>query len=518
MDSDSKKDHMRESVIGATTGQQVERYGRAASEFIKGYRGTFDEDGNLVKKGLKQVAEGKVNKGFKYQNLKQQAGFAAEVDYVNRTNADNIINRSNNRVARSNDVGRGNDQVYDVIVVDVKGNPVLNGQDPQWGAQMKFCGAYQTKEEIVKSSENTVNKLAGKKWDKYRGHDVLVPKEQYEYAKKYALEQAEILEKQALIEQQKGNIEKAKQLKEQAEKYKQISKDIKNSGISSREAMFLREHPKLATAKHVVETAHRSGMEEAKGAAIVSGAISVSQNVVCVMRGDKEITEALQDTAIDVAKGSALGYISGASDTAIRGFMAASKNKTIVAFSKTSLPGMVASVTLQVGKSLKSYLDGEIDCIELVEELGEKGTGMLASSVGAAIGTTVFPGIGTIIGGMLGYMVSSSIYTAAMQVLQDSRRARENYAAVSAIVDASIEAMKKQRMELEQALEIYFTSREIEFKKGFHEIEEAIRNHNLDLFTEGVNRIVIKLGRELQFRGFEEFDDFMNNDTTALVL
>lgn len=48
---------------------------------------------------------------------------------------------------------------------------------------MKFCGKFGTPEEIRISSENLVDKMSGDKWERYRGNDVLVPKEQFVIAK-----------------------------------------------------------------------------------------------------------------------------------------------------------------------------------------------------------------------------------------------------------------------------------------------------------------------------------------------
>lgn len=154
----------------------------------------------------------------------------------------------------------------------------------------------------------------------------------------------------------------------------------------------LREHPKLATAKYVAKTAHHSGVEQAKAVAVISAAISTSKNIVCVMRGEKEIKDALKDVAIDTVGGSTSAYIIGASDTAIRGFMASSKNSIFVNLSKTNLPATIATVGVQVGKSLIRYANGEIDAIQLVEELGEKGTGLLQQAGEEQLGQLSFQG------------------------------------------------------------------------------------------------------------------------------
>lgn len=498
-----------DSTIGAATTENVERFGRAASEYIKGYKGTSEANGDIIRKGLKQVSESKVHPDYHYSNIKQQAGFSAEIHYVDKTNAENVINRTNIRVHRSNDIGRGNDPQFDILSVDDSGNPT-------WGAQMKFYGKFETPEEIKKSSEELVRKMTKDDWERYRGNDVLIPKEQYEVAKKYAEDKARELSEQAEKLREQGNIEKADLLDQNAEKYHQVSRDLKDSGITTKEAIFLREHPQLATAKYVLETAHRSGLENAKSAAIISVAISTAQNVTSLIRGDKRVGEAVKDVAKDTTAGAATAYVIGASDTAIRGFMAASQNSVFVNLSKSNMPAMIATATVQVGKSLIRYAKGEIDSLELVEELGEKGTGMMAASFGAAVGTAIIPVIGTVVGGMVGYLASSSIYNACMQTLRDERLSYERRNRIHAIATAAIEAMDKQGNELLNLVDNFYSNRGKIFLESLSMLEVARSNENIELFTQGLNKIAVEMGGVLQFKSFTEFDSFMNDKATIL--
>lgn len=507
---DKKKQHsgLVDSVIGAATTENVERYGRAASEYLKGYKGTLDENGDIIRKGLKQVSESKVNPDFEYQNIKQQAGFSAEIHYVDKTNAENIINKNDTRIHRSNDIGRGNDPQFDILSVDEAGNP-------SWGAQMKFCGKFGTPEEIQQSSQNLVDKMSGDKWERYRGNDVLIPKEQYEIAKQYAEEKAKNLSEQADKFRNEGKLEKADLLEQKAANYRQVSEDLKDSGITSKEAIFFREHPQLATAKYVMETAHRSGLENAKSAAVVAAAISTAKNVTGLIRGEKDAAEAAKAVAKDTASGAANAYVIGAADTAIRGFMATSQNSIFVNLSKTNTPAMIATATVQVGKSLISYAKGEINSIELVEELGEKGTGMMAASFGAAVGTLVFPGVGTVVGGMVGYLSSSTIYQACMQTLKEEWLSYERRNQIHAIATAAMESMDKQGEELLQLIDQFYAERYQVFSESLSMLENSRDTNNLELFTESLSKIAIEMGGALQFKNFDEFNNFMSDKNTV---
>lgn len=515
---EKKKEHsgLSDSVIGATTTENIERFGRAASEYIKGYKGNIDETGKVIKKGLKQIAESKIHPDNVYRNIKQQAGFSAEVHYVNKSNAESIINRKEIRISRSNDVGLGNDPKIDVLAVDIDGNPIIINGQPLWSAQMKFCGKFDTPEQIQASSKKIAKELASDKWAKYRGNKVLVPSEQYETIKKYAEEEAKKLTKKASEFRKAGNFEKANLLEEKAKIFNQIAKNVTDSGITSKEAIFLRKHPKLATAKYVTQTAHRAGIEQAKAAAIISSVISTSKNIICLMRGEKEIKGVLKDIAVDTATGSATAYIIGAGDTAIRGFMASSKKSIFVNLSKTNLPATIATVVLQVSKSLLRYAKGEIDSIQLIEEIGEKGTGAIVASWMGAVGTVIFPGVGTAIGAMIGYMTCSTIYGAAMQVLHEEQISVERRSRISAIATAAIESMDSQRKILEKMISEFYSNREILFQQSFQLIDLAIKNDNLEQFTEGLSKIAIEMGKALQFKNFDEFNNFMLDKNMVL--
>jgi hypothetical protein len=507
---ENKKEHsgFSDSVIGAQTTEAVERYGRAASEYIKGYKGNV-VNGVLVKKGLKQVSDSRVHPDYIKQNLKQQAGFSAEIDYVNQKNAKNIINKKRTRFYRSNDIGRGNDPQIDILSVDEYGNPSN-------GAQMKFCGKFSTPAEISESSKQLVNKMTGKKWTKYRGTKVLVPKEQYEIAKKYAEDTAKKLSDKADQFRSKGNIDKANLLDEKATKYLQVSKDLENSGISSKEALFIRKHPRLATAKHVAKTAHRSGMENAKNAAVISAVISSAQNITSVFRGEKKTVDAAKDVVKDTGAGMVTAYAIGAGDTAIRGMLASNKTQVLQNLSKSNIPAMLATASVQVGKSLVRYSKGEIDSLELAQELGEKGTGMMAASFGVAVGTAFLPGIGTVVGGMVGYMASSTIYSSCMQVLREEKLSFERRKKINKIAMAAMDAMETQGEELLQLIDQFYENRYKVFSDSLMTIHSAGLDNSIERFTEGLNQIAIEMGKSLKFKNFNEFDHFMLDEKTTL--
>lgn len=122
-----------------------------------------------MKRSLKSISKSKVGPEYKDQNLKQQAGFSAEVKAAARDSAEAIINHSDKKTVRTDDlqrqtdmrgrsVGGTNDQLFDLVETDASGI-IVEGT----ARQVKFIGG---------TPEECATKLLGTKFDKYRDNDV----------------------------------------------------------------------------------------------------------------------------------------------------------------------------------------------------------------------------------------------------------------------------------------------------------------------------------------------------------
>ena len=125
--SDSDKEEITKDIIRTTTAlsasETVNRFGSANAEFIKGYTGTDKETGQIFSKGLEKIFTHKINDNPEKAaaNIKQQAGFSAEVATTSRDNAEAIINRSEIRTSRSDDLpqyGKNHNIVDRVQILD----------------------------------------------------------------------------------------------------------------------------------------------------------------------------------------------------------------------------------------------------------------------------------------------------------------------------------------------------------------------------------------------------------------
>ncbi|MGI6110546.1 MAG: hypothetical protein ACOYB8_11995 [Eubacteriaceae bacterium] len=445
-----------------------------------------------------------MNPDYKRQNIKQQSGFSAEVKETANANAEKIINGDSTRKVRSDDLNRVNDQVYDHFEVDANGN-IITGS----GSQMKFVGS---------SPEEAFKKLNSPKYQKYLDNDAKldVPSDYYDGIMAEADKKIADLQKQLDNQRKAGNTETSAKLEKQLDNCKKLKKNLRKSSVSNKEAIFAREHPGLSTAKDIGKISHRAGVETAKSSAMVGGSISIIKNVVAMVQGDVEPDEAIRNVAIDTGSSTLVGYGTGFVGSAVKGCMQNSGSEMVRTLSSTNLPAIIVSVTISTGKTLNRYRNGEINGLECFEELGQEGTGMLSSSMFAAIGQAAIPipVVGALIGGMLGYALASSSYGMLLDSLKAADLAHNERIRIEKECEEHIQMIREYRQCTEQIINDYLLSNIQVFHDSFDSIKESLDIGDVDGFITGANSISEALGREVQFHSMDEFDALMNSDQT----
>lgn len=216
-------DILKAGLAGASY-DTVQRFGAAIKEHLVAYSGVDNESGKVLKKSLKDISKYKLSPDYKEANIKQQAGFSAEVKSTARANAEKIIGRETSRRIRTDDIGRINDQICDTIGIDQFGNEIIGS-----GAQLKFVG---------NNAEEAFNKLISKDYKKYRdaGVKLEVPSDYYDDIIKKADEQIQSLEEQIKVLTDKGELEKAALKKQSLTDCQKVKSSLKKSSVSNEEA------------------------------------------------------------------------------------------------------------------------------------------------------------------------------------------------------------------------------------------------------------------------------------------
>ena len=573
-DKTEREASARNTASALGVGVVTERYGRAIEEDIVGWSGVrVNADGSteMLQKGYASIGNYNINPQYAEQNIAQQAGYDAEVLYSTQKTKEAILAGNDTRTARVDDITdengrkRVNDPVSDIAQTDTSGN-VIEGSE----AQMKF----------VKDPTKICDSIAKGDSGRYRGHKLILPSEQVEATKAYCTaqvdkcqEQAQALREQAAKLEAKGDIEGAKaklalaETREQAaENYKELAGNIEDAGFTTEQAKAYRLNPVKETLKSIASTAHDAGLEGAKYGAAIGGSISLFTNLMAVAEGDKKLSEALKETAKGTAKSAALGYGTAAAGMALKATMAqaygaletqaveaakkvvkeaaqesgkkastyavkkaaetASKEfaesamgmvaRRSASLSRTNLPALAVTICLESGKLIHHSAKGEIDGLQFMEKMGEKGSSMLASSAMATIGQIAIPipVVGAAIGGMIGYTLSSMFYNSALEAFKGANKAWKDYAAIKARFEEAQAYREYYRAELSRLFREHMDEQKRVLETCFYAMDNA---SCVDDFAIAANHLGRSFGKNLQFATRHEFDQHMASNKAFIL-
>ncbi len=514
----NEKNKKRKATVNASiTGAQAEtiqRFGAAAKEHFVAYSGIDNEFGQEFAKGLKSISQSRVSAEHEYTNIKQQAGFSAEVKTVARENAQKAINgkakshatRTDDMVRQStrcgNPIGGTNEQFYDIAEID-KSGIYIEGT----ARQLKYVGG--TPEECAK-------KLLNKTYDKYRDAriPIEVPADFAEDVQEELFQQFKKVQNQLENAQRQGNIEKTDKLQKQLDRIQKTQQTLRKGKLTNAEAIEARLHPAWSTTKDIAKISNRAGIQGAGIAAAVGGGICLIQNTVSVIKGDKTPQDAILDTSVSAVKAAATGYANASIGTAVKGAMQNAPSKYLQSLSQTNLPATIVVSAIEIGKTLARYGTGEIDGTQCLTELGEKGTGMLAASAGAAVGQVLIPVpvVGGLIGGMVGYAMSTAYYNSLVTVLNEAKIAHEERLRIEIECQEAVQAMTEYQMQIKIAVHNYLHEYVSVFTNAFAEMELSYSRGDTDGFISGANSITRQLNGKPLFESKEECDALMKRD------
>lgn len=501
-DKDSQQnDELRNAGIAGLSAETVNRYGSAIKEHFVAYSGKDNEIGQTLKRSLQDIADSKINPQYQKQNLRQQAGFSAEIKETARYNAKKIVEGSGERKIRTDDLGQVNDPLYDHLTLDQNGNIVAGS-----GAQMKFVGS---------NPKEAFEKLISKKYAKYRQANAKleVPADYYDGIQKEATAEIEKLQSQLA---RAKTPEQAAKLQMRLDDCRTVQKNLQKSEVSNQDALFARLHPKLSTAQDVVRLSAKAGAQTAAFSAAFAGSISIIGNLVAVAKGDKSPEQAVGDVAQDTGSAAVVGGVTGFTGSALKGIMQNATSQTARSLSKTALPAAAVTVAMESSKTLARYAQGEIDGVQCFEQLGEQGYSMVASAMFATIGQIAIPVpiVGALIGSMLGYALASASYETLLQSQKEAQWSHEERLQIEAQCAEQIDMIRAYRADLEQLISQYLCKNLQTFQTSFDEIKTSLAIGDVDGFVAGANSITEALGKKPSFHTLKEFDTLMSSDMT----
>ncbi|KAB7791303.1 hypothetical protein [Bifidobacterium leontopitheci] len=510
---EEQRRHVLGVALEGAAAETVQRFGAAAKEHLVSYSGVDNETGEQLARSLKTVAGQQVHPDFVKQNIKQQAGFSAEIESVARKNAKNIIDGKGERFKRF-DVA--NDQLVDVVSFDEFGDMISGSQ-----AQMKFVGD---------SAKELLTALKSDTYKKYRDGNVRmdIPDDYYDVLMGDGPDSidAQINKLQHKLDEgllADGSSDKVRQ---EIDTLRSIKKSLRKSGLTKDEAIEARLHPKLMVAKDVAKLAHKAGVQQAKTGALIGGGTSLVRNLVGCIKGTIKPAEAAKNVGKDAAMAAAFSYATAFSGTAIKGAMQNASSGYMRSLSKTNVASTLVSTTMDVSKAITRYCRGEITGAQCVEQMGQQGLGQLGALMGTAVAMSAISAVGAtglvavaagMVGSTIGYTAAVSVYEELSTALNEYEMAKEERIRVERECAEAVELIRQYRIEMNKTVDAYLADKAEAFNAGFETMDQAIVANDVNGYLAGNALIQETMGYRPQFRTQQEFDDLMDSDDAFIL-
>ncbi len=415
--------------------------------------------------------------------LKSRAGYDAEIISTAKENILNEALGNGNKTYRADDrpdLFPRNDQYVDKIRVDSSGNITERIQTKFIGDDGRSCCKYllEKKEFNKYFTDGKVDKIE-------------IPKNYFKSGKEYITEQRTNLEGQLERMKIEGNIEAQEGILAKLDKVNKLDVMLEQSNTTSTEAIQAAKHPKLYAAKQMIPSVAKKGamdgLNQAKTAMIVTGAISTVDNVSKYIDGDIAAEEAVKNIAVDTGTAGVAAFSVGFITSSTATLMRSSSNELIKKVGSAGggcLPAAAVSYGIEVHETVVDYAKGEIDNAEFIDELGKSGAKVAGGMVGGALGSVAGP-LGSFAGSSIGSEVGEAAYDATKYMAEtavDLATGDKTIEEVSAeIKDAAIDKAEQIEGKAKETVDDYkeiaeFVAEETGLDEKVSEVKETVEN------------------------------------------
>ncbi|MBY3619555.1 hypothetical protein HGO21_08360 [Acinetobacter sp. CUI P1] len=305
----------------------------------------------------------------------------------------------------------------------------------------------------------------------------------------------------------------------------------KDANLTSRTKMIV-DDVKARSAIHSITAVRTSqnisnefkaGAKGSIEASVIPLAVMGVQNLVMMAKGEKKLEEAIKETSIAVATTATTGGMMRVTTSALTNTLNQSSVKAIQTVGNSNIVAQIISVSLLIKDSLIAYMNGEIDSKQFMEQIGEKGVGMVSGIQGAIIGQMLIPIPG--VGAIIGSMVLSTVCTELYRFSNKMRAAYESLGEYSELEDkinfianSALKEMETQRNNLKECISEEFKVWDRKINTAFNIMINATLNNDVNGISASLDDILGIFGERVHFKNYNEFDEFFMNQDAILRL
>jgi len=239
-----------------------------------------------------------------------------------------------------------------------------------------------------------------------------------------------------------------------------------------------------------------------------------------LLRGEDHTGVVLADVIVDTAKGVAAGY---ATSTLGTGVATAAAKVGLGGITKWNVHMAIAASILQSGKLFARYITNDIESEQLLDELNRTVITGTASFYYGSLGQTVIPipVVGALIGSTVGYFTGNILYQSGLLSLGvplAAKQAEERRKHIEELCLHAIPLMQRNREELQALISQYFTEQTGLFNAAFSAMDSVLADRDPNTYLKQLENLCNVLGKGLPFKSFQEFDEFMSDDSSTFKL
>ena len=369
--------------------------------------------------GLNEVSDWKINEDYRQSNVRQQAGYTAEIISTAKDNLQSLAGDTGLQTYRADDrpdLYDRNDQYVDKVTFDAQGNLVER-------TQVKFVGH---------DGESCLQKLMSDKFAKYYDDGnvdkIEIPSDFYDEIRKQKLIETKRqgLNTQLQKVQELGKTEATENLKKRIDRLEKIDGMLKRSSVSLQDAIDARLDPQgylpnilnVDQLKDASQHALKEGVKEAKETAVKSSIEHMSK----VLRKDETFKEAGQNIAIETGTAAFNAAKTAFVDDMIAEKMEDSSRELISQMPSEETGTQAMESGMHAYQCAINFAQGRTDFQEFAYEMGDKIARNAGKAAGTAAGGVIgahVPGVGikrgALIGGAVGTAVAGAAYRSAVE-------------------------------------------------------------------------------------------------------
>lgn len=262
-----------------------------------------------------------------------------------------------------------------------------------------------------------------------------------------------------------------------------IPAQVKSEACIATVAAGMELHNALSSVE--IQQLHAAGFDAAARTALFAGTASAVKNLYAVATQEKSLKEATADTLKTTSKAAVGAYIHSAVMHQI--------GKVVPGNIDVMVTGIV-----EISNVLGAYANGQIAEGELLQTLAENTAYLVAAKVGqtagAMIGNALLPGVGGVIGGMVGEFITTSVCMEVVDSLKFYQKAEKENSRICALcthAELEIHASQVRLREIIQ-LECYELIETTD--EGFTMIATAIERDDMNMLKGGFLKIGSKFG------------------------